>query len=887
MRIFLILLILFIYPHGLWSQIFNGRVLEENTRKPVEAVSVSILDASNIGLCYTICGDDGYFRFTCNDIKDARFIHFSCLGYESKMFDIRKFKNGQEIFLSQSEIKLKEVVVKYQPIKQFGDTLDYDVRGFRLAQDRNIRDILKRLPGIEVEENGKVKYQGKEINKFYVENLDLTDGKYNLISNNLSAKAVKTVQIFEQHQPISALRETDFSDQAALNLLLEDDAKGKLFGTIDLGVGFENKIEDPIWENRIIGMIFNNKLQEISVYKNANNGIDIKEDLIDFGTGVSFKVPNMTTKEVNVFNSLEVPQNVSFKKKRFFFNDTHYFSTNTLTKIDENKLFRIQASYLHEKEKQRGDNSTVYFLPNETLLVTEDTKIKNLTNQIEGRFTFDSNSDKNYIKNTLSINTLFANSDGLVNSEGNIQQKTNLDKIILSDEFSLVRKINKDKVFKINSVNEFNRLPQQISIYPGLYEELTGEAVADEYMTQNATLQSFNSHSFSSFSHPLAIFRMDYNLGVNLKTQLLESSPDNKTAFFLNNFSDSLSNHLRFTETNVYISPIIKYQREYINIVLTLTSTLKHLYKNDILVDYGKQNKTIFLVQPTFNLNYDVNAFWRLGFNSRYSKNYNNIHSLYSGYILKSYRYVLSYSDDITYQSAFDNSLFINYKQPIKGIFINASSTYSSRKRNNLTQNDFNGILQKSNNINREVTDNGLTILFNMSKTLPFLSSVLDFKYFHISSDYTQFVLDKQTTNNTAIHNLNLSFTIAPTKIMNVEGGVNFSFQRLKRVLPDIKKYTPIRDYKFELAVNIIPNKKIHFSWNNDLYYNNTAKSSFAYFTDISASLKTSKNEIQLFINNILNEAKFEKWSLGSFSESRYFTFLHKRQIFVKYIFNF
>jgi hypothetical protein len=876
-----------IYSSGLWAQTFRGQIIDSINHKPIEAVSISILDVDNMSMCFTICENDGYFQLTCDDIKDAKYIHFSCLGFESKTFDIHSFKDGNKIFLTQAEINLKEVIVKYQPIKQTGDTLNYDAKGFILAQDRTIKDIIKRLPGIEVEENGKIKYQGKEINKFYIENLDLTDGKYNLITNNLAAKAVRTVQIFEKHQPISALRETNFSDQAALNLMLEDEAKGRLFGAVDLGLGIENSFNDPIWENRIIGMIFNNKLQEISVYKNANNGIDIKEDLIDFGTGQTFREFNTDQKERSVFSPITVSDNSGFKKKRSFFNNTHYFSTNTLTKIAKDKYLRIQAGYLHEKDKQSAENTTLYLLPDATLYLSENIRIKNLTNQIEGKFSYDSNSEKAYIKNTLNINTVFASSNADIEAQEKVQQKTYLDKLVLSDEFSLVKKFDSNKVFKFNSINEFNRLPQKITIFPGLYKELTGDSVKNEYLVQNATLESFKSHSFTSFSHSFSSFGVEYNLGIKFKTQLLRSFPDNKTSSLLNAYTDSLSNHYRFTETDAYLSPSLRFQQEYFKLSLVFNSTLRHLHKNDLLKIDSQQNKTIFLIQPSLNLYYDINAFWNLGFNSKYGKDYADIHSLYSGYILKSYRGALRYDDALAYRTAFNNTLFINYKHPIKGLFVNISGSYAIQERNNLTKTNFDGLFQQSSSVNQDVTDNGLTAFLSISKTLPFMSSVIDFKYLFVISDYSQIILDKLTKNSTEIHNFNLLFTVAPLKELNIEGGGTFTFRRLKKVSPEREKYTPIRDYKFEFAVNFIPNKKINLSWGNDLYYNNTSSSTFSYFSDLSLSYIMKNSEIQLFANNIFNETKFNKWGLGSFSESHYLTFLHERQILVKYKFNF
>ena len=81
------------------------------------------------------------------------------------------------------------------------------------------------MPGIAINEDGSIEYQGKKINKFYIEGMDLLGGKYTQASENIDVDKVKKIQVFERHQPIKALKNTSFSEQAALNIVLGDGAK--------------------------------------------------------------------------------------------------------------------------------------------------------------------------------------------------------------------------------------------------------------------------------------------------------------------------------------------------------------------------------------------------------------------------------------------------------------------------------------------------------------------------------------------------------------------------------------------------------------------------------------------------------------------------------------
>lgn len=879
---------LFLISLSLWSQTFNGRIVDEGDKKPVASVSVSIVDGEGRALCYTIGDDKGYFSINLAEPKGATGIYISSLGYEARQININEFKNGSVIHLSKSDIVLKEVIVKYQPIKQRGDTLNYDVRGFKLAQDRHIKDVLKRLPGIEVADDGRISYEGKAINKFYVENLDVSDGKYNLITNNLAAKSVKTVQVLENHQPITSLRDIDISEKAALNLVLEDDFKNKVMASLDLGVGIENSLSEPIWENRILTLLFHKKRQNVSVYKNSNTGTDIKEDLIDFGTSSVASVRYASSKidEIDIFSPLNnTSTNQTFSKDKYFFNDTHLFTINHLVKLSKDKTFRVQASFLHEKLNQQSESATTYFLPEGTLLIKEKINVKDIKNRIDGRFNYNSNTEKTFLNNTLNISSLFNNNDGIVIGTNDINQRMELDKLQLSNEFNIIHRIGK-KTIRFTSVNTYNSLPQNISVTPGLYLQLTGENI-DERMTQNAKLKSFYSHSYTSFSHSLCGFYIEYNTGLKLKTQLLKSASDEKTSNLLGLFADSLSNHFRFTETDVYIAPAISFQRPTINIKLTLSSTLKNLYRNEMLSQASNQSKTKFIFEPSLSFTYDVNAYLRMRIGSGYNENYSDIYSLYTGYILKSYRYISNQKNDIVFNKNYNNSLSLFYKNPIKGIFINGMGMYSVRKRNTLSKTVFNGILQQSTNITKNVTDNSLSTYFSISKVLPFWSSTVNFRYNFFDADNTQIIMDILTKNNTKMHGFDLSFTLQPFKKLNFEGRANLSIIQMKTTSPEEKKYAPIHDYDFKLNVNYIPSKSIKLSFDNNIYYNTSENAPVLYFADISLSYSFKRSEIQLSGNNIFNKNKYQKRNFGSFSEAYDIIFLHERQFMLKYMFDF
>lgn len=118
----------------------------------------------------------------------------------------RRVSFSLSVQLEPGTTLLKEVTVKADRIREQGDTITYNVGSFAQQQDRSISDVLKRMPGINVEQSGKIQYQGGVINKFYIEGSDLLGGKYGIATNGISHEDVGAAEVMENHQPMQVFQ---------------------------------------------------------------------------------------------------------------------------------------------------------------------------------------------------------------------------------------------------------------------------------------------------------------------------------------------------------------------------------------------------------------------------------------------------------------------------------------------------------------------------------------------------------------------------------------------------------------------------------------------------------------------------------------------------------
>ena len=192
--------------------------------QPIPDVYIMLMteDGKTI-LAYSYSQPDGSFILECPQSPQQEFLlTTSRLGYEPYRQKIPAQTQQTEILLKESSLTLREVKVISSPIRRQGDTISYYMSNFHRPQDRNLADVLARMPGIHVQSDGRVQYDGKPINRFYIEDMNLLGERYSLATQNLSPSDIAAVQVYENHEPIKMLRDRSQTEQAALNIKLKD-----------------------------------------------------------------------------------------------------------------------------------------------------------------------------------------------------------------------------------------------------------------------------------------------------------------------------------------------------------------------------------------------------------------------------------------------------------------------------------------------------------------------------------------------------------------------------------------------------------------------------------------------------------------------------------------
>lgn len=242
----------------------EGTVYDTTGTKPlVNAVAVAIRIKDSLMLDYARTDAKGRFVLDGFPIDTFSLI-ISHPQFDDKTYYMFGHTDNYDITIPSITMpskaqELEEVIIYAykEPIYYKGDTLVYVADSFATAENAVVEDLLKKLPGLEVGQDGTLKSQGKEISQVLVDGDEFFGSDPTIATKNLGAKGVETVQVYEKKQENAGEGEETIQ---VLDLRLKDDAKKGYFGRVSGGTDFNQFYEGELLVNKF------NKSQKISVF---------------------------------------------------------------------------------------------------------------------------------------------------------------------------------------------------------------------------------------------------------------------------------------------------------------------------------------------------------------------------------------------------------------------------------------------------------------------------------------------------------------------------------------------------------------------------------------------------------------------------------------------
>lgn len=314
-----------IFSHLINAKIvISGRVVNENN-VPIDVATTRIMNEVGKMLFYRVTDENGYFEYIIEEDRLNANLIVECLGFEAYTRKITTDKDIRNLIIrmKQKNTELKEVVVTAPSVRLQGDTISYRLSAFAGKGDISLKDAMRNLPGIDIADNGKIKYLGKEISNFYIEGMDLLGGRYNIATDNLPVTSITNVEILNNHQSIKMDKDV-FSDNVAINIKLSSKAKFRPVGRYEVKGGYE---DDLLYQLSGAGMMFKDKFQSILNAKYGN--------VTEFAEKANTDHYNNSN---NLFSATELLGNLGLstpplKRDRFINPTDGFISLNMIKKI--------------------------------------------------------------------------------------------------------------------------------------------------------------------------------------------------------------------------------------------------------------------------------------------------------------------------------------------------------------------------------------------------------------------------------------------------------------------------------------------------------------------------------------------------------------------------
>ncbi len=259
-------------------RVFKGNVIDSATSKPIPDVSVCVYRASDTSLVqFGFTTPNGNYSLSVTS-TDSLLIVFSLLNYEDVTIKKSRVENlgywmfeSDDIKLNRSLFVLKSFKVSTAAIRMKGDTMEINANKFKVLPGSDVAQLFKKIPGFEVNVKGEIKVDGTTVSKILVDGSDFFGNNPGLVSKNLNADMIETVQVFDPKNPDGSSTE---NQEKVINLKLKKNKKNGLFGDAMAGYGNKDRYEAGL---RLNGFKNDRKL---SFIVNSNN---INETGFDFG----------------------------------------------------------------------------------------------------------------------------------------------------------------------------------------------------------------------------------------------------------------------------------------------------------------------------------------------------------------------------------------------------------------------------------------------------------------------------------------------------------------------------------------------------------------------------------------------------------------------------
>ena len=399
----------------------KGTLVDSASKKPIDNAVIGLVVKLNpTDTIYTFTDDKGVFRFETVPASPFSII-IRHMGYwpRAKYVPVNKTEKTIDVgyfVMAQDAKLLSEVVVEAPAIVVKEDTIEYNASSFKVKEGAVVEDLIKKMPGIQVDKDGNVTAQGKAVTRVKVNGKDFFGGDVKTATKELPANIVDKIQIIDDYgdqATVSGIKDGD--PDKVMNIQIKKDKNKGFFGRVTGGYGTNNR-----YQASLNGNYFNNNKQ-ISVLGNSNN---TNTSLFNFGGGGNRGATSMMRTGMSAMSDMGgmgaannmMQQGGGGNSSAFTGGSNAGISTTNAFGFNYrdqwSKRISVYGSYSYNHKNTRQLQNV--FETNNTTLTNNNQDLNSLTIGNSHRFTFNIEyqiDSFNYLKVSPSFNYSGSNAD--------------------------------------------------------------------------------------------------------------------------------------------------------------------------------------------------------------------------------------------------------------------------------------------------------------------------------------------------------------------------------------------------------------------------------------------------------------------------------------------
>lgn len=844
----------------------KGSVSNDNNI-PIPYVSILLKEVgSNIIDSYTYSKDNGTYVIT-TQLENEFTLTFSALGYKEQTFKIIISADNtvvdKSIVMEEESISLNEVIINSEKsIKVKEDTITFKASKFADGNEDIVEDLLKKIPGISVGDNGTIKIGNKEIEKLMIDGDDFFAKGYKLLSKNMPAYPIHEIEVLQNYSNNRLLKNIEESDKVALNLKLKNKMKRLWFGNVQASIG-----NDSFYHIKSNLMNFG-KRNKYFVFSNFNNtGFDSTGDINNLIRPTSTDDISTIGDNHSVNDVINLSRgNLNFKQNRTNFNNSELASLNAILKPTE-KLKIKTLGFFNWDETDFFRNSTDVVAVNGTNFInTEDYQLKNNKRIAFGKLDVNYNISETKMLETATKfnNGSFHDSSNLIFNGNSTIENLQHQNTLLDQKVNYTNKFNEKKVFLLTGRFIDEKTPQNYAVNQFFYQDLF-PAIAN---VDNVNQESTNQMKFVGLNAHLLDRKIN---GHFLELQLGNAFRKDRliTRFSLLEDNTVLAQPKGYqNQTNYQVNDLYlksKYRLKFRDFGIVGTLDVHQLFN-------GLENNNVNTTQNPFFVNPSLGFDWKINdknkITSTYSYNTKNgkILDVYSDFILTGYRTFLKGADSFNQLSA--SLVVFNYELGnwSDRFFVNTFLIYNTNHdffstntfiSQNYTQSE--KILIKD----REF----ITLNSKLDYYFKFIASNLKLDLGYTANEYKNIVNNSDLRQvKSKNYNYGIELRSGFKGVFNYHLGTKWTKREIKTSVN--KSFT---DNVSFLDLSFIFNKKLDFQVQAERYFFGYLKTDNTYdFLDFDARYKLIENKLTLGISgkNLFNTETFRNFSISDIGTS-------------------